>query len=189
VTAPRRIVIQPYSARWPAEFVQAQAALHGALGDLAQRIDHIGSTSVPGLAAKDVIDVQVSVSDLTAPALVRAFESLGATSTDITRDHVPPGDQRDPSAWEKRYFRAPSSWRPTHLHVRETGRANTRYALLFRDYLRHSPAAVAAYASVKVALAELHPDDVDAYYAVKDPVCDLVMDAAEQWASITAWSP
>jgi GrpB-like predicted nucleotidyltransferase (UPF0157 family) len=79
-----------------------EATLHGALGDIAQRIDHIGSTSVPGLAAKDVIDVQISVSDLTAPAVTRAFERLGATATDIISDHVPPGDQRDPSAWEKR---------------------------------------------------------------------------------------
>lgn len=189
MTAPRRIVIQPYSARWPDEFGQVEAALHGALGDIAQRIDHIGSTSVPGLAAKDVIDVQISVADLTDPAVVRALASLGATTTDITSDHVPPGDQRDPSSWEKRYFRAPRSWRATHLHVRETGRANTRYALLFRDFLRHSPAAAAAYAEVKVALSELHPDDADAYYAVKDPVCDLVMVAAEQWASATAWSP
>jgi GrpB-like predicted nucleotidyltransferase (UPF0157 family) len=188
VTASRRIVIKPYSARWPADFAQVEATLHGALGDIAQRIDHIGSTSVPGLAAKDIIDVQITVSDLTDPAVTRAFESLGATTTDITSDHVPPGDQHDPSAWEKRYFRAPASWRPTHLHVRETGRANTRYALLFRDYLRHSPAAAAAYAQVKVALARLHPD-VDAYYAVKDPVCDLVMEAAEQWARGSAWSP
>jgi GrpB-like predicted nucleotidyltransferase (UPF0157 family) len=142
-----------------------------------------------GAAAKDIIDVQIAVSDLTDPALVPALESLGATTTDITRDHAPPGDRSDPSAWEKRYFRAPPSWRPTHLHVRETGRANARYALLFRDYLRHSPAAAAAYAEVKVALSELHPDDVDAYYAVKDPVCDLVMEAAEQWASVAAWSP
>jgi len=182
-------VIQPYSASWPDEFAQVEAVLRAALGDTAQRIDHIGSTSVPGLAAKDVIDVQVSVADLADPVLVRAFEGLGATTPDITRDHVPPGDQRPPSAWEKRYFRAPPSWRPTHLHVRETGRANTRYALLLRDYLRHSPAAAAAYAEVKRALSQLHPDDVDAYYAVKDPVCDLVICAAEQWAAAVGWAP
>ena len=67
MTAPRRIVIQPYNASWPAEFARVEAALLGALGDIAHRIDHIGSTSVPGLAAKDVIDVQISVPDLTGP--------------------------------------------------------------------------------------------------------------------------
>ncbi len=102
---------------------------------------------------------------------------------------MPPGDQSDSSSWEKRYFRPPVSWRPTHLHVRATGRPNFRYALLFRDYLRHSPPAAAAYAQVKLALARLHPDDVEAYYDVKDPVCDIVMDAAERWANDVAWSP
>ena len=189
MTAPRRIVIRPYSVEWPGEFARVEEALQGALGDIAERIDHIGSTSVPGLAAKDIIDVQVSVTDLADPRLIPAFERLGATATDITSDHVPPGDQSKPSAWEKRYFRPPPSWRPTHLHVRETGRANTRYALLFRDYLRHSAAAAAAYAQIKVVLSRLHPDDVDAYYAVKDPVCDLIMDAAEQWANDEGWTP
>lgn len=182
-------MIQSYSQQWPSEFDSVKAPLHEALGDVAARIDHIGSTSVPGLAAKDIIDVQVSVPDLADRRLVAAFEQLGATATDISADHVPPGDQSEPSAWEKRYFRPPASWRPTHIHVRETGRANTRYALLFRDYLRHSAPAVAAYAQIKVTLSRLHPDDVDAYYAVKDPVCDLIMDAAERWADATGWSP
>jgi GrpB-like predicted nucleotidyltransferase (UPF0157 family) len=188
VTASRRIVIEPYSEKWPSEFASVDGRLREALGDVAVRIDHIGSTSVPGLAAKDIIDVQIAVLDLDDPRLAGAFGQLGATATDIATDHVPSGDQSGPSAWEKRYFRPPTSWRPTHLHVRETGRPNFRYALLFRDYLRHSAAAVAAYAQVKVALARLRPDDVDAYYDVKDPVCDLIMDAAERWATDVAWS-
>ena len=184
-----RIVIAPYHPGWPAEYAEVEARLADALGDLAVRIDHIGSTSVPGLAAKDVVDVQVTVADLDDPRLVPAFERLGCTATDIRADHVPPGDTRGPGAWEKRYFRAPAAWRPTHLHVRAVGRANQRYALLFRDHLRHAPAAAAAYAAVKLALARLHPEDADAYYDVKDPVCDLVMDAAERWAAHAGWVP
>jgi len=182
-------VIQPHRESWPSEFVRVRTLLQAALGDVAERIDHIGSTSVPGLAAKDVIDVQVGVVDLDDPRLGPAFDSLGATATDITADHVPPDDRSDPSDWEKRYFRAPASWRPTHLHVRATNRANFRYALLFRDYLRHSAGAAAAYAQVKLVLSRLHSDDADAYYAVKDPVCDLVMDAAERWATEVGWTP
>jgi GrpB-like predicted nucleotidyltransferase (UPF0157 family) len=183
------IVIGAYDDRWPSEFAAVEGRLRDALGDVALRIDHIGSTSVPGLAAKDVIDVQVTVVDLDDPRLVPALVGLGATPTDITADHLPPGGDPDPAAWEKRYLRAPASWRATHLHVRAAGRANQRYALLFRDYLRHSAAAAAAYAQVKVALARLHPDDADAYDAVKDPVCDLVMEAAERWAADVRWSP
>jgi GrpB-like predicted nucleotidyltransferase (UPF0157 family) len=183
---PPRIVIASYDERWPAEYDEIAALLRHALGDLAVRIDHIGSTSVPGLAAKDVIDVQVGVADLADPRLGPAFERLGAAPTGAT-DHVPPGWSGPASEWEKRYVRPPPDWRPTHLHVRQVGRANHRYALLFRDHLRHSTTAAAAYAEVKQALARLHPDDVEAYYAVKDPVCDLVMDGAERWASSTGW--
>lgn len=185
----RRIVVQPYDDRWPAEFESIAAALSAALGEVASSIDHIGSTSVPGLAAKAVIDVQVSVTDLASPRLEAGFAALGATPTEHVRDHVPPGARTAQAEWTKRMFRAPPAWRPVHLHVREVGRANQRYALLFRDYLRSSRSAAAAYAQVKVALAQQHPDDADAYYAVKDPVCDLVVEAAEHWARTVGWSP
>lgn len=187
--ASSRIVIDSYDPEWPREFAGLQALIQESLGDLAIRIDHIGSTSVPGLAAKDVIDIQVTVANLRDPRLDPAFELLGAENTDVTSDHVPPGEQSDPSLWEKRYFRPPPSWRRTHLHVREAGRPNQRYALLFRDYLRHSPAAAAAYAQIKLTLAGQHPDDLDAYYDIKDPVCDLIMQAAERWALQAEWSP
>jgi GrpB-like predicted nucleotidyltransferase (UPF0157 family) len=189
VSSRRRIVIHPYDERWPAEYATVATALEHALGDLALRIDHIGSTAVPGLAAKDVIDVQVGVADLADPRLDAAFATLGATPTGPATDHVPPGWPGPAADWEKRYYRPPASWRPTHLHVREVGRPNHRYALLFRDHLRASPAGSAAYAEVKRALARLHPDDVEAYYAVKDPACDLVMDAAERWAVAVGWTP
>ncbi|WP_295660227.1 GrpB family protein [uncultured Nocardioides sp.] len=184
-----RIVVRPYDPAWPAEFREVQALLREALGDVAVSVDHIGSTSVPGLAAKDVVDVQVTVEDLDDPRLSSAMERLGATPTDIRADHVPAGAPDEPEEWEKRYFRAPPAWRPTHLHVRARGRANQRYALLFRDHLRHSASAAGSYAAIKTALARLHPDDADAYYDVKDPVCDLVVEAAERWAAATGWTP
>lgn len=183
------MVIHPYDARWALEFVALRALLQDALGDVAVRIDHIGSTAVPGLAAKNTIDIQVSVTNLDDPRLEPAFVALGATVTDVTTDHVPPGSVGSPGDWEKRYFRAPATWRSTHLHVREIGRPNQRYPLLFRDYLRHSAPAAAAYAQIKIALAKRDPYDVDAYYAVKDPVCDLIMEAAELWAADIGWAP
>jgi GrpB-like predicted nucleotidyltransferase (UPF0157 family) len=72
--------------------------------------------------------------------------------------------------------------RRVNLHVREEGRANQRYALIFRDYLRADPLAAGAYAQIKLALARLHPTDQEAYYDVKDPVCDIIIGAAELWA-------
>ena len=68
---------------------------------------------------------------------------------------------------------AEQAGRRVNLHVRVAGRANQRYPLLFRDYLRANAVAREAYAEVKRELARLHPADVDAYYAIKDPVCDI----------------
>src|SRR5215213_4858725 len=74
------VEIMPYDPRWPAEFAAIGAALRGALGDLALRIDHIGSTSVPSLAAKDRIDVQLTVADFARFELVEAaLKRLGYT--------------------------------------------------------------------------------------------------------------
>ncbi|HEU5229365.1 MAG TPA: GrpB family protein [Ktedonobacteraceae bacterium] len=180
------IEIVAYNERWPVEFQRISAPLREALGELALRIDHIGSTSVPGLAAKDIIDVQVTVAALDAASIARALAPLGYTlREDITDDHVPPGRNDSAQAWQKLYFRAPAEQRPTHLHVRQAGRANQRYALLFRDYLRADPHVARAYEQIKLALARLHPEDIEAYYDIKDPACDLIMAAAERWAAQT----
>jgi GrpB-like predicted nucleotidyltransferase (UPF0157 family) len=154
----KAIAIVQYDEHWPLEFRRIGRSLRGALYDLALWIDHIGSTAVSGLAAKSVIDVQVTVAALDAPTIVTALAPLGYTLRgDITRDHAPPGRDDAPAEWRKLYFRAPVEQRPTHLHVRQAGRANQRYALLFRDYLRAAPATAAAYAQIKQALARLHP--------------------------------
>jgi GrpB-like predicted nucleotidyltransferase (UPF0157 family) len=184
------IVISPYDPQWPLEFRQLGMPLRAALGDLALRIDHIGSTAVPGLVAKDVIDVQITVAALDKRALVAPISSLGYHFWDIdTCDHVPPGRTDAASEWSKLYFSEPPGQRPTHVHVRQAGRPNQRYALLFRDYLRADPSVAAAYAQIKEALARLHPEDFDAYYDVKDPVCDIVMAAAERWATSVGYAP
>src|SRR5712692_7484288 len=129
------ITIVAYDTSWPEAFIAVAQPLRTALGELALRIDHIGSTSVPGLAAKDVIDVQVTVRDFGAP-LEALLKSLGYIRLfNINDDHLPPRVPGPASEWEKRYFQPPEGQRPTHLHVRAHGRANQRYALLFRDYL------------------------------------------------------
>jgi GrpB-like predicted nucleotidyltransferase (UPF0157 family) len=180
------ITIVPYRSTWPREFEAIAADLRAALGPLALRIDHIGSTAVPGLAAKDVIDVQVAVAAL-EPAIIEALVVRGYLSRpEITGDHLPPGMIERPDAWAKRYVQQREP-RPIHVHIRVYGRANMRYALLFRDYLRAHPTAMEAYAQIKQALAHYHAEDVDAYYAVKDPVCDIIIAAAEQWAAASGW--
>lgn len=182
------ITIVPYRATWRDEFFTLGQHLRHHVGELALRIDHIGSTSVPGLAAKDVIDIQITAPALT-PTVITALAQAGYQRIErITQDHLPPGKAEAPEQYQKWFFRPAATQRPTNLHVRLPGRANQRYALLFRDYLRaHSPIA-AAYAQVKQALVKYHPeDDMDAYYDVKDPVCDIIIGGAEGWAAATQW--
>jgi GrpB-like predicted nucleotidyltransferase (UPF0157 family) len=183
------ISIERYHPEWPDEFRSLGDDLRRALGDLALRIDHIGSTSVPGLAAKDIIDVQITVRDL-EPEVEQALTRAGYQRLiQFTRDHVPPESSPHPSEWTKWLFGPSAPQRPANIHVRVAGRANQRYPLLFRDYLRSHPMAARAYAQVKSALAMYHPNDKDAYYDVKDPVCDIIISGAEEWATATKWEP
>jgi len=180
--------IVPYQDHWPEEFQAIAARLRSALGELALRIDHIGSTAVPGLAAKDVIDVQITVA-ATDESVKAALCSLGYThAEEITQDHLPPSADDDPSQWTKWFFRAPRDQRRTNTHVRVQGRPNQRYPLLFRDYLRAHPETAAAYAELKRRLAANLADPAT-YPDVKDPAVDLIYFAAQSWARSTGWQP
>jgi GrpB-like predicted nucleotidyltransferase (UPF0157 family) len=99
--------------------------LHDALGPVALRIDHIGSTSVPGLAAKPVIDIQISVAD---------FEPLDAYRLPLERlGYIFRSDNPERT---KRYFRETLGQRRVHIHVRRAGSFSEQFALLFREYVR-----------------------------------------------------
>lgn len=182
------IEIVPYNPEWPGEFQTIGAKLRQILGDSALRINHIGSTAVPTLAAKDIIDVQVAVASL-EPQIEATLAAQGFTRiVQIDHDHQPPSMTTAPAQWTKWMFRPPSEYRRFNFHMRVLGRANQRYPLLFRDYLRATPLAAQAYAQVKMALAHRHSDDMDYYYDVKDPVCDIIMAGAELWAQQIGWT-
>ena len=123
--------------------------------------------------------------DQLAPAFERAgfFHRPG----NPTRDHRPPSTQGSDQDWAKLFFSPGPGKRATNVHVRVEGRANQRYALLFRDYLRAHPVAAAAYAELKRRLAALGIDS-GTYADVKDPACDLIMAAAEDWCVQTGWT-
>lgn len=183
------IVISDYREDWPDRFGEIGSALRSALADRAERIDHIGSTAVPGLAAKDIIDVQVTVSDLDTEGLAEAMVAVGAVEVFRGQgDHVPPGVVIGPDDLEKWLWRRRDGV-DANFHIRVAGRWNQRYALLCRDFLRSHPETAAAYGEVKRQLARLFGDDVDSYYAVKDPAIDLFMSAAGEWAEWSGWRP
>ena len=184
------ITIVPYDPAWLEEFATIARELRSALGPDALRIDHIGSTAVPGLSAKDIVDIQVTVAalepfDRQAAALAGAgFE----TRPELWTDHLPPGVTGPASDWQKRMVKPGPHGRAANIHVRVAGRPNQRYALLFRDFLRAHPRSATAYAELKRRLA-LHLGEIRDYAEVKDPACDLIIEAAEAWAAHTNWSP
>jgi GrpB-like predicted nucleotidyltransferase (UPF0157 family) len=189
--ATETLVIVPYDQGWPA---QAAAEIHGLIGSLGSLVvyaDHIGSTSVPQMAAKNIIDLQVSVRDLAEAAAAFDVPLAGRAyrRRPFNRDHLPAGDSGDPSLWAKRFWaRRDHPGGDINLHVRVVGSPNERLALLFRDWLRTHPLAVAAYSRFKITLAAA-VGDLDAYTEIKDPVVDLVVAAADQWARDVDWHP
>jgi GrpB-like predicted nucleotidyltransferase (UPF0157 family) len=179
------ITIEHYKRSWPSEFTEIGKDLRAALGGTALAIHHIGSTSVPGLDAKDVIDVQVTVANLNA-ALREPLEQLGFTyRDDLQHDHCPLGMNLPNEELAKRTFAKPE--RRVNLHVRVMGRWNQGYALLCRDYLRATPMAANAYGEIKRQLARYFPDDTEAYYIIKDPVFDVIMAGAFHWKKLVDW--
>ena len=167
----------PYDPAWPGWFRETAARLRAALGGTALRIDHIGSTAVPGLAAKPVLDVQLSVAGFEPLAAFRdPLEGLGY----VFRAENP---ERT-----KRYFREAPGTRRTHLHVRQRGHWSEQLALLFRDYLRAHAGAAADYAALKTELASQYRHDRPGYVAAKVPFIWATMRQADAWAQATGWA-
>ena len=133
------IVLAEYDPEWVQQFEDEARRLQEALGDVALRIEHIGSTSVPGLAAKPVIDIQVSVSDVHETDAYRVpLESIGYTYATVPFP----------------YFHRPEGWPHSHhVHVREAGCRDERRTIAFRDWLREHPDDRASYEELKRLLA------------------------------------
>jgi GrpB-like predicted nucleotidyltransferase (UPF0157 family) len=186
-----QVEIASYSANWPRRFDRLAKVLGPALGPLALRVEHIGSTAIPNMDAKDVLDIQVSVADLVdaTEAFDQPLSALGFERGPYENDHIPAGGVADPRLWEKRFWsrRGHVDW-DVNLQVRLSGSPGERLALLFRDWMRANPNAVLAYSKFKKTLAEA-ASNLDSYTDIKDPVVDLVICAAEPWADATGWRP
>jgi GrpB-like predicted nucleotidyltransferase (UPF0157 family) len=140
----QELQIIPYDPRWREEFEAEAINIRNALGSIALRIDHNGSTSIPGLAAKPIIDIQVSVSRL------RPIHSYAGPLQTIGYVHVMHADDLFCP-----FFHRPSSWPHTHhVHVVEHGGAEERRTLAFRDYLRDHRDAARQYEQLKRDIAQ-----------------------------------
>lgn len=188
LATPRPVVV-PHSPEWAARAAALIADLRAGLGPTALRFEHIGSTALPGMDAKPVLDLQVSVAlEEAASAWAEVLADRGFERFAAASDHVPTGSDDDPARWRKLVWFRRGAGDDVNLHVRTVGSPNERLALLFRDWFRAHPVAVPAYAAFKRALADVVPDAA-AYADVKDPVVDLVIVMAEEWAAAVGWEP
>lgn len=183
--APRLVDPDP---EWAAQAQRLIARLRVAAGAAAVRIDHIGSTAVPGLPAKDLIDLQITVPDLAAADGIRdALAAAGFPAIpQHTHDAPRPAAGADPGRWEKRVHGSADPGRPAYVHLRAAGGPGQEFALAVRDWLRAEPDARAEYAEVKrkaaAATAGLDREEaVDAYQAVEEPWFDAVYQRVLAW--------
>lgn len=193
--SPRLVAADP---SWPDQAGRILARLNTACGHRALRIDHIGSTAVRGLDAKDVIDIQVTVAsldvaDALADDLLRAGypraeqitadeAKADARSTDVAFDHA-----TDSRLWHKRFHASADPGRPANIHLRVAGWPNQQFALLFCDWLSANPGVQADYLAAK-RIAAAH-QDIDLYVAAKEPWFLDAYRRAWNWADATGWAP
>jgi dephospho-CoA kinase len=171
---------------WPAQAARLAARIRHALPG-EHDVAHIGSTAVPGLPAKDIIDLMLSVRTLDeADALAGRLGDAGFPRRPgewVDNARGIPGE-----TWPKRYHGTADPERPVHLHIRVAGSPGWRFALLMRDHLRAVPEAREGYAAAKAEWALRHVDRVS-YGESKEPWFDLEARAADDWAEATGWQP
>lgn len=150
-----KIVIVEYDPRWPVLYEEERVRVAAVLGDVVERIDHIGSTSVPGLAAKPIIDILVTVARLGPPdAYIEQLGSLGYTFFPVLGNAA-------------RHAFGKGSPHTHHIHVVQHGGEEHVRPLAFRDYLRAHPEVARQYDGLKRALADRFHNDRRAYSEAK----------------------
>lgn len=178
---------------WPAQAERLIARLRAAAPLDILALDHVGSTAVPGLAAKDVLDLQLGVRDLAAAD--RIEQVLGGAGfprwPGIVSDNPKPSHP-DPADWGKRVHANADPGRAVNLHVRAAGSPGWRFALCFRDWLRDDEAARADYLAEKRRIAKLHGVDKSTagYAADKEGwFTEYAAPRMDAWAQRTGWAP
>ena len=190
----------PPDPNWPDQARRILARLNIACGHRAVRVDHIGSTAVPDLDAKDVIDIQITVESLAvADELAEPLLSAGYPRIERITEDVAKADARstvgrydhsaDPTLWHKRIHASADPGRPTNVHIRVDGWPNQQFALLFVDWLAANPGVRADFLAVKRKAERGAAGETASYVAVKEPWFLDAYRRAWEWADSTGWQP
>ena len=190
VRRPDDIGLVPADPAWPAAAARLSARVRRAAGPRGVAVEHIGSTAVPGLAAKPVIDLQLGVRSLAdADAIADDLADAGfPPSPGTVGDDVHPDVAPDPASWRKRFHGGADPAVLVHLHVREHGGPGWRTALMLRDFWRAVPAERERNAESKLALRGASPD-ASAYADAKAAGMAATVRRAVDWAARTSWQP
>ncbi|WP_193107488.1 GrpB family protein [Brachybacterium sp. FME24] len=178
------VQVHKYRACWEAEGAALAHAL-SALVPTAAAVEHIGSTSIPGMAAKDCLDMMILVHDLGSSGAAQTLASAGYRRRPEPWNNVEEAYGRD---WPKMVFAPPVGDRAVNIHVRVTPSGTERLSLLFRDHLRARPDRANEWALFKMKAAE-SATDLAAYGQIKAPAWRLLMQLAEAWATEAGWAP
>jgi dephospho-CoA kinase len=181
----RGLAVVAYDRRWPGDFAVLARRIQGALGPAAVQVSHVGSTSVPGLAAKDCIDVQVEVLDIDEDLIAGRFGKIGFRLRPEPWNRVEPTPA---GPCPKLVFAPPAGERASNVHVVEAAGEAARSKLLFRDFLRAHNTARDAWSDFKQQLAAM-ASDIYQYGQAKAGPTQVLMIAAESWALQTQWAP
>lgn len=164
------VTVVPYNPDWPQAFAREADLVRPILSDTLVHIHHIGSTSVPGLMAKPIIDMMLEVSDLAL--LVGHNLQMETLGYEVMGECGIPG---------RRYFRKGGDHRTHQIHAFQSGDTNLVRHLAFRDYLRAHPAVADAYGALKYEIAQRADNDIETYWQAKDPFIKLHEAKALAW--------
>ncbi len=172
-----KIILEAYNPSWNSTFEQLKLVYQACLQDLVLAIEHVGSTSVTGLIAKPILDIDLVVEDeSTMKKVIQKLGSLGYEHQGdlgiVGREAFKRTSDTTPRVASNR------EWPAHHLYACLSGCTSLRNHLLFRDYLRVHPAAVKAYAQLKQHLAALYPTEIDQYVAGKTTFIATVLKQA-----------
>ncbi|MBM7084033.1 dephospho-CoA kinase [Micromonospora humidisoli] len=182
---------------WPQQYARIAARIRHALAPDDLRIDHVGPTAVPGLAGRDVIDVQVTVPSMAEAdgPVARRLADAGFPRVPGVQGNRPRWADRDAGTggdgdggWAQRLHGSADPGRPVAVHLRVAGSAGWRHALLMRDHLRADPDRRAAYLLVNREAAASAPDG-DGAGTAADPWFAEEYLRAQEWAARTGWRP
>jgi GrpB-like predicted nucleotidyltransferase (UPF0157 family) len=156
---PTPIIIAPYRSEWPMEFNQEALRIQMSIGQYITQIEHIGSTAVPGLAAKPIIDILIGVNNLLdAPSFIPSLTQMGYVYVSKFEVDLP----------ERRYLYKQNNGEDSfHLHIVEPESEFFHRHIAFRNYLRSHPESVKEYAALKIRLAQEYGSDRSSYTDAK----------------------